>query len=150
MGQGQRIDFAVTAGRGCGRLVGHDGGANPGLPSLPTHEASHLGPSTGRRIVGAAAGATPEEIHAFGVEHEPINRAQERRPGFPAHEVGESRGFDSDDDAVDVFWAAGEQSFTMMAKTKLAVALIKLIGERYLERSGPEIQSELPDIAARD
>ncbi|MCZ6687327.1 MAG: bifunctional phosphopantothenoylcysteine decarboxylase/phosphopantothenate--cysteine ligase CoaBC [Gammaproteobacteria bacterium] len=67
-----------------------------------------------------------------------------------ANHVGENRGFDSDDNAVDVFWAAGEQSFPMMAKTELAVALIKLIGERYLERSGPEIQSELPDIAARD
>jgi phosphopantothenoylcysteine decarboxylase/phosphopantothenate--cysteine ligase len=63
-----------------------------------------------------------------------------------ANHVGENRGFDSDDNTVDVFWAAGEQSFPMMAKTELAVALIKLIGERYLDRSGPGIQS----IAARD
>ena len=63
-----------------------------------------------------------------------------------ANHVGENRGFDSDDNTVDVFWAAGEQSFPMMAKTELAVALIELIGERYLERSGSGIQS----IAARD
>ncbi len=67
-----------------------------------------------------------------------------------ANLVSENRGFDSDDNTVDVFWAAGEQSFPMMAKTELAVALIKLIAERYLERSGIGTQSKLPAVAVRD
>ena len=67
-----------------------------------------------------------------------------------ANLVGEDRGFDSDDNSVDVFWAAGEQSFPMMAKTKLAVALINLIAERYLERSESGTQSKLPAVAVRD
>ena len=65
-----------------------------------------------------------------------------------ANQVGENRGFDSDDNAVDVFWAAGEQSFPMMAKKELAVALMKLIAERYLEKSEAGAQSELPAITS--
>ncbi|MCH8071006.1 MAG: bifunctional phosphopantothenoylcysteine decarboxylase/phosphopantothenate--cysteine ligase CoaBC [Proteobacteria bacterium] len=64
-----------------------------------------------------------------------------------ANQVGRNRGFDSDDNKVDVFWTAGEQSFPMMPKTELAVALIKLIGERYLERSAPGTRGELADRA---
>ena len=67
-----------------------------------------------------------------------------------ANLVGEDRGFDSDNNSVDVFWAAGEQSFPMMAKTKLAVALINLIAERYLERSESGTKSKLPAVAVRD
>jgi hypothetical protein len=37
-----------------------------------------------------------------------------------------------------------------MAKTELAVALIKLIAERYLERSESGTQSKLPAVAVRD
>ena len=64
-----------------------------------------------------------------------------------ANQVGRNRGFDSDDNKVDVFWTAGDQSFPMMPKTELAVALIKLIGERYLERSAPGTRGELADRA---
>jgi phosphopantothenoylcysteine decarboxylase/phosphopantothenate--cysteine ligase len=60
-----------------------------------------------------------------------------------ANQVGENRGFDSDENTVDVFWAAGEQSFPMMAKTKLAVALINLIAERYLQRPASGTQTAL-------
>ena len=67
-----------------------------------------------------------------------------------ANQVGENRGFDSDDNKVDVFWTAGEQSFQTMAKTELAVALMKLIAERYLERSGIGSQTELPALAIKD
>ena len=67
-----------------------------------------------------------------------------------ANQVGENRGFDSDDNKVDVFWTAGEQSFQTMAKTELAVALMKLIAERYLEKSGIGSQKELPALAIKD
>jgi phosphopantothenoylcysteine decarboxylase/phosphopantothenate--cysteine ligase len=67
-----------------------------------------------------------------------------------ANLVSENRGFDSDDNTVDVFWAAGEQAFPIMAKKELAVALIKLIAERYLERSESGTQRKLPAVAVRD
>jgi phosphopantothenoylcysteine decarboxylase/phosphopantothenate--cysteine ligase len=67
-----------------------------------------------------------------------------------ANLVGENRGFDSDDNKVDVFWASGEKSFPMMAKDKLAVALMELITERFLEKSGTGAPGALPVAAIRD
>jgi len=67
-----------------------------------------------------------------------------------ANEVGAKRGFDSDDNTVEVFWAAGEQSFPKMAKTRLAEMLMRLIAERYVERIGPGSKSRFPAVAARD
>lgn len=48
-----------------------------------------------------------------------------------ANEVGKGRGFDCDDNAVEVLWQGGERSFPMMDKADLARALIELIAERY-------------------
>jgi phosphopantothenoylcysteine decarboxylase/phosphopantothenate--cysteine ligase len=67
-----------------------------------------------------------------------------------ANQVGENRGFDSDDNQVDVFWASGEKSFPMMAKEKLAVSLMELITERYLEKAGSGARRDLPVAAVRD
>ena len=67
-----------------------------------------------------------------------------------ANKVGPNRGFDSDDNTVDVFWAAGEQSFPKMAKTRLAEMLLRLIAERYVEGIGPGSKSRFSAVAARD
>lgn len=48
-----------------------------------------------------------------------------------ANEVGADRGFDSEDNAVDVYWRGGEQSFPTTAKAELAGHLIQLIADRY-------------------
>lgn len=48
-----------------------------------------------------------------------------------ANEVGKGRGFDCDDNAVEVLWQGGERSFPMMDKADLARALIELIADRY-------------------
>lgn len=48
-----------------------------------------------------------------------------------ANQVGEGRGFDSDVNAVEVFWPGGEQAFDTVEKTELARELIKLIAARY-------------------
>ena len=63
-----------------------------------------------------------------------------------ANQVGENRGFDRDDNAVEVFWADGGQSFPVTAKTELAVALVDLIAGRYLQKS----ESKMPAVAVRD
>jgi phosphopantothenoylcysteine decarboxylase/phosphopantothenate--cysteine ligase len=67
-----------------------------------------------------------------------------------ANQVGKNRGFDSDDNTVEVFWASGEQSFPTMAKTELAVALTTLIAERYQEKSGAGTHGNLSAVATRD
>jgi phosphopantothenoylcysteine decarboxylase/phosphopantothenate--cysteine ligase len=63
-----------------------------------------------------------------------------------ANQVGKNRGFERDDNAVEVFWGGGEQSFPMMAKTELAIVLVDLIASRYLQKS----DSEIPAVAVRD
>jgi phosphopantothenoylcysteine decarboxylase/phosphopantothenate--cysteine ligase len=48
-----------------------------------------------------------------------------------ANQVGEGLGFDSDQNAVNVYWKAGEKSFSTAEKTELARDVLKLIAERY-------------------
>jgi len=48
-----------------------------------------------------------------------------------ANQVGKGKGFDSDQNAVNVYWKAGEQSFSTAEKTELARDLLKLIAERF-------------------
>ena len=63
-----------------------------------------------------------------------------------ANEVGDDRGFESDDNTVMVFWDGGERKFPTMAKTDLAQRLIQLISRRYDEVSGIEAPGQLPAI----
>ncbi len=48
-----------------------------------------------------------------------------------ANKVGADCGFDSEENAVDVFWRGGEKSFPMTTKSELAKQLIELIIDRY-------------------
>jgi phosphopantothenoylcysteine decarboxylase/phosphopantothenate--cysteine ligase len=48
-----------------------------------------------------------------------------------ANQVGEGKGFDSDQNAVNVYWQDGERSFSTAEKTELARDLLKLIAERF-------------------
>ncbi|MFQ6006908.1 MAG: bifunctional phosphopantothenoylcysteine decarboxylase/phosphopantothenate--cysteine ligase CoaBC, partial [Woeseia sp.] len=48
-----------------------------------------------------------------------------------ANRVGAGRGFDCEDNAVEVFWHGGERSFPMSAKSELAARLVLLIAKRF-------------------
>ena len=48
-----------------------------------------------------------------------------------ANRVGDECGFDSDDNAVDIYWHDGEEGFPMSAKTALAPQIVALIAARY-------------------
>ncbi len=52
-----------------------------------------------------------------------------------ANRVGSDRGFDVDDNAVDIYWNGGEQSFPSAAKTDLAAQIIELVAERFLDET---------------
>jgi phosphopantothenoylcysteine decarboxylase/phosphopantothenate--cysteine ligase len=67
-----------------------------------------------------------------------------------ANLVGENLGFDADNNAVEVYWRDGEQSFPIATKSELADDLIKLVSERYLEKLTAATQTALPAIAVRD
>lgn len=49
-----------------------------------------------------------------------------------ANKVGADCGFDTEDNAVEVLWRGGEQSFPTTAKSVLARQLIQLIADRYV------------------
>lgn len=66
-----------------------------------------------------------------------------------ANQVGEDRGFDLDDNAVDVYWTGGEQAFTKSAKTELAQQLIKLVAERFELTRGAATQPSLSIISSK-
>jgi len=67
-----------------------------------------------------------------------------------ANQVGENRGFDSDDNTVDVYWASGEQSFPTMSKARLAVDLIRLIAKHYAMQKTHKSKDWLSAVAGRD
>ena len=48
-----------------------------------------------------------------------------------ANRVGVDRGFDADDNAVNVIWDGGEKRFERSRKSELADRLIELVAERY-------------------
>ena len=67
-----------------------------------------------------------------------------------ANRVGDDCGFDRDENAVDVFWGDGEQTFAQAAKTELARDIIRLVVERYQATRGSDTQPALPKLHAID
>ena len=67
-----------------------------------------------------------------------------------ANLVGKGRGFETDRNAVEVYWKGGEQSFPDNDKITLARDLAELIGRQYDARAQEETEPELPTIAVRD
>jgi phosphopantothenoylcysteine decarboxylase/phosphopantothenate--cysteine ligase len=67
-----------------------------------------------------------------------------------ANQVGDGRGFDRDENTVEVLWTDGEQPFPTMDKKKLAIQLMALIAERYRKHSGDGKRGKLQAVAVRD
>jgi len=67
-----------------------------------------------------------------------------------ANLVGKDRGFDKDDNAVEVFWREGERAYPLMNKKNLAGELVTLITERYEMSLHTDTKTELPSLAVRD
>ena len=60
------------------------------------------------------------------------------------------KAFDSDDNAVEVFWEGGEQAFPEAAKTELAAGLIDLIAARFESSRGTGTEPRLSVISLKD
>jgi phosphopantothenoylcysteine decarboxylase/phosphopantothenate--cysteine ligase len=67
-----------------------------------------------------------------------------------ANLVGKDLGFETDDNAVDVYWEGGEQSFSKKDKAMLALDLASLIAARYLEHGHTVTNTKRPAIMAGD
>ena len=66
-----------------------------------------------------------------------------------ANHVGDDRGFDRDDNAVDIYWTDGERSFETAAKSELAQQIMVLVAERYEVTRGAATQPELTVISSK-
>jgi phosphopantothenoylcysteine decarboxylase/phosphopantothenate--cysteine ligase len=67
-----------------------------------------------------------------------------------ANLVGRDKVFQSDHNAVEVFWRDGERSFPERRKEELATDIVALIAERYEISQHAETRPEIPVIAIRD
>ncbi|MCI0518107.1 MAG: bifunctional phosphopantothenoylcysteine decarboxylase/phosphopantothenate--cysteine ligase CoaBC [Woeseiaceae bacterium] len=83
-------------------------------------------------------------------EHALQKLEQKKLDMIIANKVGHGVGFDSDENAVDVYWKNGQKSFPLSAKAALAGDLIELIAERYAANSSSAGHGTRPAIAIRD
>jgi len=83
-------------------------------------------------------------------EHAGEKLAKKKVAMIIANLVGRNLGFESDENAVEVFWDGGEKSFSKRDKAMLARDLVTLIEERYLENIHADTKPELPTIMVRD
>jgi phosphopantothenoylcysteine decarboxylase/phosphopantothenate--cysteine ligase len=60
-----------------------------------------------------------------------------------ANLVGPGRGFDTDDNALEVFWPGGERSYARADKRTLARDLLALVAERFRQSVRAESRGEL-------
>lgn len=63
-----------------------------------------------------------------------------------ANQVGGGRGFNADENAVEVYWKSGERAYPTMSKTNLARELIALIASRFETARGMGTATELAAI----
>ena len=50
-----------------------------------------------------------------------------------ANLVGDGRGFETDDNAVDIYWRTGSESLAQAPKSKLARQIVAVIAARFEE-----------------
>lgn len=67
-----------------------------------------------------------------------------------ANEVGNDRGFDSDDNAVTVLWSNGKQAFSQSAKIDLARGLVDLVAQHFYAARGSNTEPRLTVISSLD
>ena len=84
-------------------------------------------------LVGFAAETNNLESYALGKLH------HKRLDMIAANWVGQTQGgFDSDQNALEVFWENGRKSLPLMAKSELAKQLIALIATKFNEKNRTE------------
>jgi phosphopantothenoylcysteine decarboxylase/phosphopantothenate--cysteine ligase len=70
-----------------------------------------------------------------------------------ANAVGQQQGFNSEDNALHVIWAQGEQQLALTGKTKLARQLVAIIAEQFVNKTCGENntrQGKVVNIHAKD
>ena len=101
-----------------------------------------------------AALANPPFTVGFAAETEHLadnakqKLANKKLDMIAANRVGDGLGFDSDENALDVYWPGGSQSLGIASKQKLARQLMEIIIGRYREKSQEQSQKPvLKDVS---
>jgi phosphopantothenoylcysteine decarboxylase/phosphopantothenate--cysteine ligase len=107
---------------------------------LTSVAALHMPPFT----VGFAAETEKVEDHARS------KLEKKKLDMIVANQVGDDRGFDHDENALNVLWQNGTKEFPKAAKAELARDLIELIAERYFAARGAGTEPRLTVISSKD
>lgn len=105
-------------------------------------EGSHLDLEETEDILAAVAGSDPRPFTVgFAAETDDLEDnarkklEKKRLDMVAANRVGPGLGFDTDDNALEVFWKGSHESLPQASKTELARRLIELISNRLEENN---------------
>jgi phosphopantothenoylcysteine decarboxylase/phosphopantothenate--cysteine ligase len=107
-------------------------------------------------LASVAALPEPPFMVGFAAETEKLREYaldklyRKRLDMIVANLVGRNKVFQSDHNAVEVFWQDGEQSFPERRKDALAADIVALIADRYEIGQHTETKQDSPVIAIRD
>ena len=107
-------------------------------------------------LASVAALRTPPFTVGFAAETENVEDharsklEKKRLDMIVANQVGDDRGFDHDENAVNVLWQNGAKEFPKTAKAELARDLIELIAKRYFAVRGADNEPRLTVISNKD
>ena len=107
-------------------------------------------------LASVAALRTPPFTVGFAAETENVEDharsklEKKRLDMIVANQVGADRGFDHDENAVNVLWQNGAKEFPKTAKAELARDLIELIAKRYFAVRGADNEPRLAVISNKD
>ncbi len=107
-------------------------------------------------LASVAALRTPPFTVGFAAETERVEDharsklEKKKLDMIVANQVGDDRGFDHDENAVNVLWQNGAKEFPKTAKAELARDLIELIAKRYFAVRGADNEPRLTVISNKD
>jgi phosphopantothenoylcysteine decarboxylase/phosphopantothenate--cysteine ligase len=108
-------------------------------------------------LATVAAGASRPFVVGFAAETQNVERNAlaklegKRLDMIAANQVGDTLAFDSDDNALTVYWPGGKRDLGRATKRKLAADLVAVIAERFAVRGQPgalEMSGRDPGSAA--
>jgi phosphopantothenoylcysteine decarboxylase/phosphopantothenate--cysteine ligase len=94
-------------------------------------------------LATVAAGASRPFVVGFAAETQNVERNAlaklegKRLDMIAANQVGDTLAFDSDDNALTVYWPGGKRDLGRATKRKLAADLVAVIAERFAVRGQP-------------
>jgi phosphopantothenoylcysteine decarboxylase/phosphopantothenate--cysteine ligase len=133
--------------------------APPGMDVHQVNTAQEMYDVTHEHVANAdifVAAAAVADYRPAKTEQQKIKKDKETKlekkklDMIVANQVGDDRGFDHDENAVNVLWQNGTKEFPKTAKAELARKLIELIAKRYFAVRGADTEPRLTVISSKD